>query len=311
MNVRSLWLFVGALACQDAKQDSEEGPNESDPGTDTVDDDVTDPDTPDWSNIAAPPTTVEVCFPGPDLDGTVCLPTVEWSADWGADYEYPPPLDDNPQYSAPARYVDLYADSADPDLALAPNFALDEVMQASKGRFALFQPHTIESLQVLRDWIGGPLYINSAYRNVEYNAGVGGATWSRHQYGDAVDIRSNDASLEELADYCDALGAGYTSIYETHVHCDWRDTPLETAFYDPETTEPDSPAARVLVAEDGAVLTLEAEGFDEGQPAVRWTGRNEAGAVVESHRGPEYRPSTVIRRVDVQVAGRLSFVVGL
>jgi uncharacterized protein YcbK (DUF882 family) len=67
---------------------------------------------------------------------------------------------------------------------------------------------------------------------VTYNEGVDGATWSRHIYGDAVDMYSDTLSLAELAEACNDLGAGFTKLYTTHVHCDWRDHELDRAFFE-------------------------------------------------------------------------------
>lgn len=186
-------------------------------------------DLPDLSDIRPTPAAAEACYLGPDRDDRACLPTVEWDAAWGDAYAYPDPYGDDDQYLAPVRFLDL--DSIDPDTRIAPNFVLSEVASAAKGRFGLFQAHTVDALQQIRDDIGGPLRVNSGYRNVDYNAGVGGATYSRHQYGDGVDIAADGASLDELAALCGGLGAGYVDVYATHVHCDWRTTPLDPAFY--------------------------------------------------------------------------------
>ena len=37
-----------------------------------------------------------------------------------------------------------------------------------------------DNLQVLRDYLGVPISINSAYRSLEYNRKIGGATNSQH-----------------------------------------------------------------------------------------------------------------------------------
>jgi hypothetical protein len=204
--------------------------------------------------------------------------------------------------------LDLYEPELAADLALAPNFLLGEFMQDYKGRFALFQPHTVTSLQTLRDQVGGPIYLNSAYRNVGYNAGVGGATWSRHQYGDAVDMRSDDASLEELAALCEDLGAGFTSVYTSHVHCDWRDTPLEPAFFDVAGEEAmahapaEHPSATVMRMPSGALL-VQPVGFDEGTPRVRWITRDEAGVVLQQATGLTLAPDPAARHIELDVGG--------
>jgi len=44
-------------------------------------------------------------------------------------------------------------------------------------------------LQPLRDYVGGPVSINSGYRSKALNRMVGGATTSQHLVGEAADIR--------------------------------------------------------------------------------------------------------------------------
>ncbi|MBX9765869.1 MAG: hypothetical protein K2X47_01240, partial [Bdellovibrionales bacterium] len=66
-----------------------------------------------------------------------------------------------------------------------------------------------------------------------YNAAVGGARWSRHTYGDGVDIAAPDQiSKNVITSSCKRLGAGFTLVYATHVHCDWRSTPQATELND-------------------------------------------------------------------------------
>ena len=316
-------VLGAALACTEPKDQTREGPAELDPGAvdDTAGPDATDsgqgtPGGIRWEDLPADAADEVVCYPGPELDDTVCLPTVAWSAEWGAPYVYPDPLDGDPQYTAPVRFLDLYDPALASDLSLAPNFVLGEFMQDHKGRFALFQPHAVSSLQTLRDQVGGPIYLNSAYRNVDYNAGVGGATWSRHMYGDAVDMRSDDASLEELAALCEDLGAGFTSVYTSHVHCDWRDSPLEPAFFDVPGGEAmahasgGSPSARVVHQPSGSLL-VETIGFDEGTPRIRWTARDDAGVVVQESTGIRWKVVPTATRVELDVGGVFRLQVAL
>lgn len=175
-------------------------------------------------------TTGRVCYLGSDRAGTTCLDLVDWSASWGSDWVWPEPLNGSAAYTAPARFVDL--DLAPEDLKLAPNFRLDEFMQAWKGRYGVIQPHLVQTAQEIRDWTGGALTINSGFRSPAYNESVGGATWSRHQYGDAMDMESAVLSLTELGELCEEMGADYVGYYSGHVHCDWRYTPLDPAFFD-------------------------------------------------------------------------------
>jgi len=254
------------------------------------------------------PATAEVCYPGEAEDYSACIPVVDWSAAWGSDYSYPSPYEGSAQYSEPERFIDLTDhSSADPSLRLAPNFALDELMQEWKGDYAIYQVHAIEYLQVIRDAIGGGLTINSGYRNVSYNASVGGAEYSRHLYGDAADMASGAASLEELGGLCDDLGAGYVGYYETHVHCDWRDDTLDKAFYDPSRSasgpRPAAHSAWLEFSSEGWMAP--AEGFDEGEPLRWWTAFDETGAEIDRWTGRTYLPPVDAAVLEVEVGGQV------
>lgn len=252
------------------------------------------------------PTVDEVCWLGPRRDHSVCVPTVPWSASFGDDYEYPDPYGGSGQYAAPTRYVDLEAE--DPLLEIAPNFVLEEYMAAWKGRWGVLQDHHVDDLQDLRDAIGGPLTITSGYRNPAYNAGVGGVTYSRHQYGDASDLDASGWSVEELGALCDAQGADYVGLYEDgHTHCDWRDTALDPAFYPSSFASLPAPApvesARLQRA--GQAWEAPALGFDEGEPLRRWVARDATGAVVASALGRSFVPPPEAVRFTVLVGGRI------
>ena len=150
--------------------DTEEIEDQREPPEDTGPGDTGDTGEP----IEPDPSGQEACFPGADESWTTCLEVVDWDDAWGSDYDYPDPYNGSSQYLKPLRFIDLSA--ADPDLALAPNFVVDEFMQEWKGRFAIYQPHAVARMQQIRDRVGGAVTVNSGYRNVSYNASVGGAT---------------------------------------------------------------------------------------------------------------------------------------
>lgn len=46
----------------------------------------------------------------------------------------------------------------------------------------------IKIFEPLREWVGGPIRINSFYRGPELNAAIGGSAKSQHCHGQAIDI---------------------------------------------------------------------------------------------------------------------------
>ena len=246
------------------------------------------------------PSELEVCYPGPDDDWTVCFGLVEWDEAWGPDYDYPEPYNGSAQYAKPLRFLDLSA--VDPDARLAENFVLDEFMQEWKGRYGLMQPHVVETMQILRDEVGGPVTVNSGYRNVTYNASVGGASSSRHQYGDAVDMASSAASLSQLAAICEELDVGYVGWYDSHIHCDWRNHPLDEDLYGGARSGTWAPTVeRSAVLEPGRVWTAPAQGWDEGEPLREWTALDASGTVLVQATGRTFEPPPGATQVHVHV----------
>ncbi len=86
---------------------------------------------------------------------------------------------------------------------LTPNFSLEELTTTNQpfdntpppGRMAFIRA-LASKLQFLRDSVGCPLYINSAFRSREVNRAVGGVPRSRHLMGEAADISIRNLSPE-------------------------------------------------------------------------------------------------------------------
>lgn len=256
----------------------------------------------------------EACYLGPGRDHAVCIPVVPYDEGWGEDYHYPDPYDGSAQYLPPARFVDL--ETTDPGLELAPNFALDEYMVAWKGRWGVMQPHAVEGVQAVRDDVGGPVSVNSGYRSPAYNEAVGGVTYSRHQYGDAADLDVDDMSADALADICEAHGADYVATYETgHTHCDWRDAPLDPAFYDAGEARAmvrrERPRHVASLHQEGGRWEAPAEGFDEGEPLRLWTAYDARGEVVSVGEGRRFQPPADARQLQVRIGHQITLEVVL
>lgn len=85
-----------------------------------------------------------------------------------------------------------------------------------------------ENLQVLRDFVGVPIEINSSYRSLSHNANVGGSKNSQHLFAKAADIVIESKSPEQVANIIKALISdgkmkqGGISAYNTFTHYDIR-----------------------------------------------------------------------------------------
>jgi hypothetical protein len=90
-----------------------------------------------------------------------------------------------------------------------PNFAAREMACRGTGRL-LVQPDALDKLQALRNRLGVPLIVISAYRSPEHNAAVGGARRSQHMEGVAFDISM--ANHNPSAFIAAARAEGFTGI---------------------------------------------------------------------------------------------------
>lgn len=85
-----------------------------------------------------------------------------------------------------------------------------------------------DSLQVLRDFLGEPIRINSAYRSPEHNKAIGGVKSSQHILGKAADIKVKDIETKDLYLIIESLivdgkmKQGGLGLYDTFVHYDIR-----------------------------------------------------------------------------------------
>jgi len=86
----------------------------------------------------------------------------------------------------------------------------------------------IDNLNVLRQELGSPLYVNSGYRSPEHNKSIGGSLNSQHLTGKAADIRSNEYTPKQIEEKIEELikvgkmKQGGLSAYNTFVHYDIR-----------------------------------------------------------------------------------------
>lgn len=105
---------------------------------------------------------------------------------------------------------------------LWPNFSPGELRCKGTGSL-LINPGALDALQKLRNSLGRPMSLTSAYRSPMHNKRVGGATNSKHMMGIAFDVTITDAIPQaELVEA--ALDAGFRGIgrYPTFTHIDLR-----------------------------------------------------------------------------------------
>lgn len=252
----------------------------------------------------------EVCYPGAANDFTTCLP-LHYFEPLPVGYEYPAPYMGDDNYRAPVALIDL--EEVDPATYLAPNFRLDEIAQAYKGRYAVVQPHAIVSLQSLRDQVGA-IVVNSGYRSPAYNASLdGSATYSRHMYGDGFDLDPLEVALSTLETACTGSG-GMLVEYTTHVHCDFRFDPVDEEFFGPPVAaaEPRRPSfdATLVLGDDGG-WRAPALGFEEGEPQRRWAARDAQGQVLATAIAEAFVPPPGTATVEVRVGAQVERSVAL
>ena len=91
-----------------------------------------------------------------------------------------------------------------------PNFSPAEIACRGTGKLLVNDP-ALDKLQALRDRLGKPLIVRSAYRSPEHNRAVGGATRSKHMDGAAFDIAMSNhdpVAFEAAARAVGFLGFG-------------------------------------------------------------------------------------------------------
>ena len=86
-----------------------------------------------------------------------------------------------------------------------PNFTPAEIACRGTGQIKL-HPEALDKLQTLRERLGKPLIVRSAYRSPEHNRAVGGAKASKHMDGTAFDIAMSNHDPMKFAEAARAVG---------------------------------------------------------------------------------------------------------
>jgi hypothetical protein len=85
------------------------------------------------------------------------------------------------------------------------SFSPREIACKGTGEIAINEP-ALDKLQALRDKLGKPILLTSAYRSPEHNAKVGGAKNSQHMLGIAFDVRMENQDPQEFEAAARAVG---------------------------------------------------------------------------------------------------------
>lgn len=144
------------------------------------------------------------------------------------------------------------------------NFTPEEV--ACKNGQILIHPPTLDKLQRLRNRIGAPLVIRSAYRTPEYNAKLpGAAPGSMHLCARAFDVSMSGHDPHEFERQARAAGFTGFGFYpeDGFMHIDTgpaREWGTRWPAYEDEAPEP-PPMAKVLSGKDAAEALAEVGRF--------------------------------------------------
>lgn len=108
---------------------------------------------------------------------------------------------------------------------VGPHFKVKEFACKDGSAITFIDDYMVTILEILRKELGDkPIIITSGYRTPTHNAKVGGAKYSYHMRGMAVDIRVKGKSAKEVAKALDKIvnGCGII-VYESWVHFDVRE----------------------------------------------------------------------------------------
>lgn len=122
--------------------------------------------------------------------------------------------------------VKVYSKQHNGNQKLSENFKVREFACKDGSDPILISPQLVEILQAIRTHFGRAVTITSAYRTPSHNRKEKGATYSRHLYGMAADIKVKGITPQKVAAYAEKLlpDHGGIGIYSTFVHVDVRES---------------------------------------------------------------------------------------
>lgn len=115
-------------------------------------------------------------------------------------------------------------------IQLSKNFTKEE-FECKCCNECEINPKLVNRLQLVRDIVGVPIYINSGYRCDKHNKEIGGSSKSQHVLGNAADIRIKNHSVKEMYEVCKHFFTGI-GIYpeQNFIHVDLRENPTTWVY---------------------------------------------------------------------------------
>ena len=102
-----------------------------------------------------------------------------------------------------------------------PSFSPGELACRGTGQLVIDEP-SLDKMQALRNLLGKPMIVQSAYRSPAHNKAVGGAKHSQHLYAKAYDISMSNHDPEAFEEAARAVGfTGFGSyVKQNFMHID-------------------------------------------------------------------------------------------
>lgn len=120
--------------------------------------------------------------------------------------------------------IKSYIVDTDANEKVGQYFKVKEFACKDGSQVVFIDNYLVSILDILRNQVGKPVYINSGYRTPTRNKAVGGAKYSYHMRGMAADIRVEGMTAKEIANKLNAIIPDECGIivYNTWVHIDTR-----------------------------------------------------------------------------------------
>lgn len=128
-------------------------------------------------------------------------------------------------YRPPEFFIDINTlTRAARSARASDNFSLEEYVRLpdrNGDRRCYVDAQIAQHVQDLRDAWGGPLILNSSFRSPRFNAAIGGALFSRHMYGDALDVAVPDTRrAQDFYNLALAIGVDFVDAFSNTVAAD-------------------------------------------------------------------------------------------